>query len=120
MEGALYNLALSLTRTDSPINNFSKYLGGDSMHIQVLRKCTFADFVKHLTKLKDNTPGVVNTNNRYVIDHRLKALKMSFTKDSKEQTWYMNCDGDCVKFTSNTCYIRWHPNVVRVFATPDP
>ena len=55
-----YNLCVTISRTLSQEGTLVSKVGLETVSLQVAGKCSLADIIKHLSKLKDNTPGMVS------------------------------------------------------------
>ena len=60
MNTEAYNMVLCLSRLLSKQGTMEPCLGADNMTLQVVKRCSLADFARHFTKFKNNTPGMVS------------------------------------------------------------
>ena len=56
----VYNLCVSISCILSQADIFVPTVGSESATMQLVGKCSLGDFVKHLTRVRDNSPGMVS------------------------------------------------------------
>ncbi|KAL8596192.1 hypothetical protein ACOMHN_021232 [Nucella lapillus] len=114
IQADVYNIGIVITQCLTPEGRMENRLSADTMTLIVVKKCPLTSFIRHLTKLRDNLPGIDQFD--FVDMREVVSLQLALTTpDTQKQHWYVNSDGETVSLTSALCYFRLHPRVFRVF-----